>query len=57
MVTTHTTTYEIVIGNKATVEATLKNYESSKEAHSLRVLGFWYDGTTNYHVLVRFNVQ
>lgn len=52
---THTTTYEVVIGNAATIKSTLESYESTKEAHSLKVLGFYYDGT-NYYVLVRYNV-
>lgn len=46
--------YEIISGSKASVEATLKDYESSKSAKSLIILGFWYDGSTNYHVLVRY---
>jgi len=45
--------FEILVGNKATVEAALAGYAVTKDAHSLMILGFSYDGT-NYHCLVRY---
>lgn len=46
-------TYEIISGNSATVKATLESYEQTKSSHTLKVLGFDYDGA-NYHVLVKY---
>jgi len=48
------TTYEVLVGDAAAIESTLKTYESLKDAHSLRALGFTVDGTGTYHVLVKY---
>ncbi len=47
------TTYEVISGNSANVKSTLESYEQTKSSHTLKVLGFDFDGT-NYHVLVRY---
>ena len=47
--------YEVLIGDKATVEALLETYESSKSSHTLKILGFFIDGSADYHILVRYS--
>jgi len=46
--------YEIIVKPTATeITDTLKAYETTKKSHTLKVLGFGYDGT-NICVLVRY---
>jgi hypothetical protein len=54
MVTERNLKYEILSGSKATIESTLKDYESSKDAHSLRVLAMTSTDGLTFQVLVRF---
>ena len=54
MVTERKTAYEILSGSKATIEATLKDYESTKDAHSLKVLAMTTIDGTNFQVLCRY---
>jgi hypothetical protein len=53
MATTHTTTYEVITGDAATIKSTLESYEQTKHSHTLKVLGFAVDGS-GYHVLVKY---
>jgi len=46
--------FEIIVSRlKETIEETLERFTREKDAHSLMVLGFCYDGSY-YHVLVRY---
>lgn len=45
--------FKILTGSKSYIEQTLEEYQETKDAHSVMILGFSYDGTT-YHVLVRY---
>jgi len=46
--------YEIISGTTAQIKATLENYESTKDPHSLRVLGMTTTDGVTFYVLVRF---
>jgi len=45
--------FEVLTGNAVSIATQLENYLSTKDPHSLMVLGFYWDGA-NYHVLVRY---
>lgn len=46
--------YEVISGTTAQIKATLESYESSKDAHSLRVLGMTTTDGVTFFVLVRY---
>ena len=54
LVTERKTTYEVLSGTASEIEDTLESYESTKDAHSLRVLAMTTVDATNFQVLVRY---
>ena len=54
MVTERKTTYEVLSGNASSIASQLESYESTKDAHSLKVLAMTTVDGTNFQVLVRY---